>query len=60
LNINSFWSMAQARVVISDWKPSTTTIAGIRHWATRRRPATLPPVPTNERLSFAVDLSPSF
>jgi hypothetical protein len=34
---------------------TTTTTAGTHRWATNRRPATLPPVPTNERLSFAVD-----
>lgn len=54
LNTNSFWSLVQARVAISDWKH------GYNH---RRhsslgyhpRPSTLPPVPTDERLSFVVD-----
>lgn len=55
LNINSFWSLAQARVIISDWKHEYNHHRGIRRWATNRQPATLPPVPTNERLSFAVD-----
>ena len=34
---------------------TTTTTAAIPRWATYRQPATLPPVPTDERLSPAVD-----
>jgi hypothetical protein len=34
-----------------------TTTADIPRWATNRRPVTLPAVPTNGRLSFAVDQS---
>ena len=56
LNINSFsgpwprpaWSSPTGNT-------TTTTTADIHRWATNRQPATLPPVPTNERLSFAVD-----
>jgi transposase InsO family protein len=38
LNINSFWSLAQARVVISDWKHQYNhhTLP----WATEPRPST--------------------
>jgi Integrase core domain len=39
LNITMFWSLAHARVVITDW-------------------TTLPPAPTNERLSPQVDQFP--
>jgi len=34
---------------------TTTTTAATQPWATNPQPATLPPVPTNERLSFAVN-----
>ena len=34
---------------------TTTTTADTQPSATNPQPATLPPVPTNERLSFAVD-----
>src|SRR6188768_4129600 len=33
----------------------TTTTVDTHRWVTNHQPATLPPVPTNERLSFAVD-----
>jgi transposase InsO family protein len=55
VNVNSFWSLAPARVSSATGHTTTTTTAGIRPWATSRRPATLPPVSTDERLSFAVD-----
>jgi hypothetical protein len=42
-------------VLISDWKHDYETTAGTRRSVTNRRPAALPPVSTNERLSFAVD-----
>jgi hypothetical protein len=42
-------------VIISDWKHDYITTAGTRHWATYPQPATLPSVPTDEQLSFAVD-----
>jgi hypothetical protein len=55
LKINSFCSLAQSRVVIGDWKHDYNTTGGTHRWATNPRPATLPPVPADERLSFAVD-----
>jgi putative transposase len=55
LNINSFWSLDQARVVSATGNTTTTTTAGTRRWATNRRPATRPSVPTNEGLSSAVE-----
>ena len=55
LNINSFWSLAQARVVITDWKHDYNHHRRHSSLGYQRQPATLPPVPTNERLSFAVD-----
>jgi hypothetical protein len=57
LNINSFWSLAQARVVINDCKHDYNHTAGIQPWTTNRPPATPPPVPTSERptLAFADD-----
>jgi hypothetical protein len=57
LNINSFWSPGQARVVIGDWKMTTTTTVAIPPWATNPRPATLPAVSTDERLLFSVNHS---
>jgi len=48
LNINGFWSLAQARVVISDWKHDYNTTGATPAWATYPQPATLPPVPTDE------------
>ena len=47
LNINSFWSLAQARVVIGTGNTTTTT-AGTHRWATNPRPATPPAAPTAE------------
>ena len=50
LNINIFWSLAQARVVIGDWKDEYNQHR--RHSAarlSRPRPSTLPPAPTDER-----------
>jgi len=54
-NITSFWSLTQARVVITDWKHDYNHHR--RHSALRcqPQPPTLPTVPTNERLSSAVD-----
>ncbi len=56
LNINSFWSLTQARVVISGWK---TDYNHCRHSALRyQTPAdTLQPAITNDRLSYALDRS---
>ncbi|BCI87836.1 hypothetical protein NIIDMKKI_30420 [Mycobacterium kansasii] len=34
---------------------TTTITGGTLPWATKPPPTTLPPAPTNERLSFAVD-----
>lgn len=55
-NINSFWSPARARVIISDWKHDYNHC---RHSSLgyQPQPATLPPEPTNEQLSFTVDQS---
>ena len=49
LNINTFWSLTQARVVISDWKHDYNHHR--RHSAVAYLPrlATLPAAPTNER-----------
>ncbi|OOK64780.1 integrase core domain protein [Mycobacterium kansasii] len=55
LNINSFWSLAQARVVISDWKHDYNHHRRHSALGYQAPPTTLPPAPTNERLSFAVD-----
>jgi hypothetical protein len=55
LNINVFWSLTQARVSSTSGNTTTTATAAIPAWATNRRPATLPLVPTTERLSLAVD-----
>lgn len=55
LNINSFWSLAQARLIISDWKHDYKRTAPTHRWATYPQLATLPHVPTDERLSLAVD-----
>ncbi len=57
LNINSFWSLTQARVVITDWKPTTTSGGGIRPWDIAPRPDTLPSARINDRLSQPVDRS---
>ena len=55
LNINSFWSLAQARVVIGDWKHDYNHHrAAIPPWATNRQRATLLAVATDERLSQVV------
>jgi transposase InsO family protein len=48
LNINSFWSLAHARAVISGWKPSTTSTAATQPSDTKPRLDTLPAAPTNE------------
>jgi hypothetical protein len=53
LNINGFWSLAQTRVVISDWKHDYNQHRRHAAQASNRRPATLPAVFTNERPSFA-------
>lgn len=55
LNINSFWSLTHARVVITDWKTNATTAEDIPRWATRPRPDTLPSASTDNRLSRSVD-----
>ena len=57
LNINIFWSLAQARVVIGAWEEDYNHHR--RHsalgWATKPQPTTLPPAPTDERPSLRVD-----
>src|ERR1022692_3555259 len=55
LNINIFWSLAQARMVITDWKDTTTTAGDTARSATKPQPSTLPLAPTDERLSHRVD-----
>ena len=52
LNINMFWSLVQARVVISDWKADYNHRR--RHSALGYQPqrSTLRPAPTHERLSL--------
>jgi transposase InsO family protein len=55
LNINLFWSLAQARVVIPTGRTTTTTAAGTVPWATSRQRSTLPAAPINERLSQTMD-----
>jgi hypothetical protein len=52
LNINMFWSLAQARVVISDWEADYTTAGDTPRSATRRQRSTLQPAPTHDRLSL--------
>jgi putative transposase len=49
LNINSFWSLAQARVVIKNRKADYNHRRHIAHSATSPRPFTPPPVATGER-----------
>ena len=50
LNINSFWSLAQARVVIGDWKHDYNHHRpALHHWAINPQPATPPAAPTAER-----------
>ena len=51
LNINFFWSLAQARIVISDWKEESTTADDTARSATTPQRSTLPLAPTDERLS---------
>lgn len=54
LNINSFWSLTQPRVVISDWKHEYNyhrRHSAVGYQAPARSAATC----SNERLSFAVD-----
>jgi len=48
LNINSFWSLTQARIVINDWKHTYNHHRRHSALGYYRRPATLPQVPTNE------------
>ena len=55
LNINIFWSLAQARVVITDWKEEYNQRRRHSALATKPQLVSLPPVPTDERLSFRVD-----
>lgn len=47
LNITVFWSLTQARVVISDWKQEHNHHRRHSALATRPRPVTLPPAPTH-------------
>ena len=53
--MHSFWSLTQARVVISDWKHDYNHHRRHSSLGYPPEPATLPPVPTHERLSPAVD-----
>ena len=46
LNITLFWSLTQARVVISDWKAEYNHRRGTQPWATKPQPTTLLPAPT--------------
>jgi integrase-like protein len=55
LNLHLFWSLTHARVVISDWKASTTSTDDTQPSATRPRLDTLGPAPTNDRLSQSPD-----
>lgn len=55
LNINIFWSLVQARVVISDWKHDYNHRRRHSSPGTRPRRSTLRPAPTDERLSHEVD-----
>ena len=52
LNINMFWSLVQARVVISDWKADYTTAGDTPRSATRRQLSTLQAAPIHDRLSL--------
>jgi putative transposase len=52
LNINTFWSLTHARVVIGDWKHDYNHHRSPR-WATYRQPATLPAAHTDERPELA-------
>ena len=52
LNINMFWSLAQARVVISDWKADYNHRGDTPRSATRRQLSTLQPAPIHDRLSL--------
>jgi len=43
------------REICTSFRPDPQRNTGIHRWATYHQPAMLPPVPTDERLSFAVD-----
>ncbi len=59
LNINIFWSVTHARVVISDWKEDyNTRRRSPSRLATRPQQPMLPSAPTVERLSHDVDQFP--
>ncbi|RFZ61749.1 hypothetical protein DE4576_05435 [Mycobacterium marinum] len=60
LNINNFWSLPQAGWSSATGNTTTSDTAAAQPWDTKPPPTTLPPVNTNERLSFAVDLYPPF
>lgn len=55
LNINSFWSLAQARVVISDWKHDYNHYRRHSALGYEPRPATRKPVPTDQHVLPTVD-----
>jgi len=55
LNIYSFWSLAHARVVITDWKDDYNHRRRHSSLGYQAQPTTLPPAPTNEPLSHHVD-----
>ncbi len=46
LNINSFYSLLHAQVVIGDWKVEYNTVRATRRWATSPRPTMLATAPT--------------
>ena len=52
LNINMFWSLVQARVVISDWKADYNHRRRHSALATRRQLSTVQPAPIHDRLSL--------
>jgi hypothetical protein len=53
--VDAIREMGAGAVAIGGDLTDLDTAAGIPPWATNTQPATLPAVPTNERLSFAVD-----
>jgi putative transposase len=52
LNINMFWSLVQARALISDWKEDYNHRRRHPRSATRPQRSTLQPAPTHDRLSL--------
>lgn len=54
LNINIFWSLTQARVVITDWKEDYNHRRRHSSLGYQAQRTTLPPAPTDERRSPTV------